>query len=541
MGATNSKERINELERQQKALMKHNADMAQRLVDQEEANKRQNEAMIQQMAIMLLALAQSKDNETVIREEKKEIEIEGTTYEIVQFVNKGGFGEIYKAKIKNKNIMVAIKVMGNSPGIQDEIKNEISFLRLTKQIPIANHPIIEYYGSKLTKEGIFIAMELAACDVATFWISKISEGDAQEIIVFGMIIIIYVLRALAFLENLHIIHGDIKPQNLVIVQSERGFCIKLIDFGTVEKINTRRAQLTVDANKAHTLFFASPEFLRRDSKNLMARRLHKKSDAWAAGVMFYLLFCGGLPWKDQFEYENFCNDPSVKDVVVPEEAGYKMIIELLLQKDPDQRSSATETLMQLKAHPVFGKIVEALDENFCPVDDVCNMRVPDEVRQGLIKLARPGHYATGSRSESSSRRTSGGRRACRYGRDCFRKDADHRAGFAHPGDSDYKMSGGTGGAHAGKVKCAYGTKCNRTDDQEHLQKYSHPNDSSHGPSEKQPCRYAAECHNFDQDHRKKFSHPSGASRDNHGKQKCRFGDECTKTNDRDHMKKYSHD
>ncbi|CAF5229518.1 unnamed protein product, partial [Rotaria magnacalcarata] len=26
----------------------------------------------------------------------------------------------------------------------------------------------------------------------------------------------------------------------------------------------------------------------------------------------------------------------------------------------------------------------------------------------------------------------GGRRACRYGRDCFRKDADHRAGFAHP-------------------------------------------------------------------------------------------------------------
>ncbi|CAF4657435.1 unnamed protein product, partial [Rotaria magnacalcarata] len=146
MGATNSKERINELERQQKALMKHNADMAQRLVDQEEANKRQNEAMIQQMAIMLLALAQSKDNETVIREEKKEIEIEGTTYEIVQFVNKGGFGEIYKAKIKNKNIMVAIKVMGNSPGIQDEIKNEISFLRLTKQIPIANHPIIEYYG-----------------------------------------------------------------------------------------------------------------------------------------------------------------------------------------------------------------------------------------------------------------------------------------------------------------------------------------------------------------------------------------------------------
>ncbi|CAF4748640.1 unnamed protein product, partial [Rotaria sp. Silwood1] len=312
------------------------------------------------MARLLLALAQSKNNETVIRDEKGEIEIEGTTYEIVQFVNRGGFGEIYKAKVKNKNMMVAIKVMENTPGIQEEIRNEINFLRLTKQIPIDNHPIIEFYGSKLTKEGIFIAMELAACDLVTFWLNKVSEGDAQDIIVSGIIIIIYVLRALAFLEKLSIIHGDIKPQNLVIVPSEQGFCIKLIDFGTVEKMNTLRAHLTVDANKSHTLYFASPEFLHRNSKNIMSRRLHKKSDAWAAGVMFYLLFCGGLPWKDQYEYENFCNDKDAKDVAVPEDGGYKMIIELLLKKNPDDRSSAKDTLMQLKAHPVPNDVRQGL-------------------------------------------------------------------------------------------------------------------------------------------------------------------------------------
>ncbi|CAF3513428.1 unnamed protein product [Rotaria sp. Silwood1] len=386
MGTSNSKQKIDTLEQQQQALMKQNAELAQRLTEQEEANKRQHEATIEQMARLLLALAQSKNNETVIRDEKGEIEIEGTTYEIVQFVNRGGFGEIYKAKVKNKNMMVAIKVMENTPGIQEEIRNEINFLRLTKQIPIDNHPIIEFYGSKLTKEGIFIAMELAACDLVTFWLNKVSEGDAQDIIVSGIIIIIYVLRALAFLEKLSIIHGDIKPQNLVIVPSEQGFCIKLIDFGTVEKMNTLRAHLTVDANKSHTLYFASPEFLHRNSKNIMSRRLHKKSDAWAAGVMFYLLFCGGLPWKDQYEYENFCNDKDAKDVAVPEDGGYKMIIELLLKKNPDDRSSAKDTLMQLKAHPVFGKIVESLDKNFCPVDDVCYMKVPNDVRQGLGKL-----------------------------------------------------------------------------------------------------------------------------------------------------------
>jgi serine/threonine protein kinase len=385
MGANNSKKKLAELEQQQKALMQQNADMAKRFAEQEEANKRQHQATVEQMAKMILLLAQASAEETVIRKENREIEIEGVTYELIEFVNRGGFGEVHKAKVKNKDMIVALKVMENAPGLQEEIKNEINFLRLTKRIPIDNHPIIEYYGSKVTKEGIFIAMELAACDLGTFWVSKVSDGKADEIAIIGMIIIVYVLRALAFLEKLNIIHGDIKPQNLVIVPNDRCFCIKLIDFGTVEKMNTRRAQMTVEATKAFTLFFVSPEFLRRNANNLVSRHLHKKSDAWAAGVMFYLLFTGQLPWKDQFDYENFCNDRNAKDIVIPDIGGYKLIIELLLKKNPDERSSAKATLMQLKSHPVFGTILESLEENFCPVDDVCSMRVPDDVRQGLRK------------------------------------------------------------------------------------------------------------------------------------------------------------
>ena len=60
-----------------------------------------------------------------------------------------------------------------------------------------------------------------------------------------------------------------------------------------------------------------------------------------------------------------------------------MIIELLLKKNPEKRSSAKATLLQVKAHPVLGKIVEALHDNFCPVDDVCSMKVPEDIRQGL--------------------------------------------------------------------------------------------------------------------------------------------------------------
>ncbi|CAF0885069.1 unnamed protein product [Rotaria sordida] len=467
--------------------MKLNADMEKQLAAQEEANKRQQQATFEQMVAMLLAVAQSKANETVTSDEKFEIQIENTTYEIIQFISRGGFGKIYKAKVRNTGRTVAIKILENTPDIQEEIKNEISFLRLIKRIPIDNHPVIEYRGSKLTEKNIFIAMEFAICDLYTFWKNKTFHETTEQITIFGMVIIVYVLRALAFLEKLNIIHGDIKPQNIVLVPTKQYFCIKLIDFGAAEKMYTQRAQLTVDVDKVHTIFFASPEFLRYDFKNRISRQLHKTSDVWAAGVMFYLLFCGEFPWNDENTYRHFCNDQHAEDVVVPAGGGYRMIIELLLRKNPDERSSAKATLIQLKTHPVFGKIVESLHKSFCPVDDVCHMEVPDDVRQELVKLARPGHYTGGSVSPSG-RPSAEKRRTCRYGQKCYKKDADHREKFTHPGDADYHVSEVSDNGFCENRKCRYGVYCYRND-QDHRSKYSHPVNAEHGHMKKQQYAY----------------------------------------------------
>jgi serine/threonine protein kinase len=375
-------------DRSQDAVMRHNAQFAQNFARQQRENKKQHEAIGAQMATLLVLHTQPNANRGVARNDRRQIEIDGVNYEITQFINRGGFGEIYKAQDRKRNRTVAMKIMNNLPSIQDEIKNEIHFLRLTKNIQLDNHPVIEYYGCKFTKENIFIAMELASSDLFTFWFNNAARTDAEQKFVFGIIIIVYVLRALIFLEKLYIIHGDIKPQNLVIVQAGQHFDVKLIDFGTVEKMNTRSAQITVDASKAHTVFFASPEFLRRDSNHVMSRHLHKKSDAWAAGVMFYILFFEKFPWKDEFDYENFCNNPRAREIVVPREGGYKSIIELLLKKNPEERSSAKATYLQMKGHPTLGVIIKSLQENFCSVDDVCNMRVPDNVRQELGKKCK---------------------------------------------------------------------------------------------------------------------------------------------------------
>lgn len=385
MGANGARLSHQQKQDQTDLLMQQNADIAKRLSEQHADNGKKPAAIVNQIGKHIFGNWNLKNKHGNDDNQKKLIEIEGATYEIIDFISQGGFGHVYKARNCNKRQIVAIKIMKNLPEIREEIKGEINFLRMIRKVPIENHPIISYYGSQFTKENIHIAMELATCDLVKFWSDHMTNLDPENKFLLGITIIVYVLRALTFLEKLNIIHGDIKPQNLVIVAEDDTFYVKLIDFGTVEKMDTCRAQLTVDASKAHTIYFASPEFLKRDSNHVITRHLHKKSDAWAAGVMFYILFFDRLPWKDQFDYENFCNDPNAREISVPRKGGYKAIIELLLKKNPEERSSAKDTLKQMMAHPALQYIIRSLNENFCPVDDVCSMKVPSDIRKDLGK------------------------------------------------------------------------------------------------------------------------------------------------------------
>ena len=384
MGATEGKTRMEKLEKQQEAMMKENASLLKKLADEQENHKKAHQAHMDQMAQLMLLVVLA-DAEKKTEKGKEMVEVSGVKYQVLDLLGEGGFGKVYKAKAVDSDRVVAIKVMKNSPLIQKEVENEIRFLQIMKKIRVDPHPVIELYGHQTTSDQILISMELAERDLLSFWFEDMKDKTHEEKFAFGLIIIIYTLRALTFLEKLNIIHGDIKPQNLVIVPVNTSIAIKLIDFGTVEKMNTFRAAKTVGPDKPYTNFFAAPEFLRRPPPG-SARRLHKKSDAWAAGVMFFVLFLERFPWENDHEYDDFVNDPKARDIVVPPIGGYKLIIELLLRKNPDERTSAKETLLQIKAHPVLGSIMKSIEDAFYPADDVCRMDISDEIREELGKI-----------------------------------------------------------------------------------------------------------------------------------------------------------
>ncbi|CAF1082075.1 unnamed protein product [Rotaria sordida] len=355
MGADGSRLSFQQKQEQTESLMQQNVEIAEHLSKQHAAHKKKPDTVLNEVGKNMFAHVKLINNGANAPNQMEKIEIEGVTYEIFDFISKGGFGQVYKARAGNNNRIVAIKIMKNTPDMREEVQNEIRFLSLTKTILLDNHP-----------------------------------------------------------------------------------------------------------------------------------------------------------------------------------------------KDPVERSSAKATLMQMKGHPALHYIIESLHESFCPVDDVCRMRVPDDIHQQLAKLAKPGHFVRASDS-SSARSLSESRRPCRYGRNCYNHDADHRKNFAHPGDSNYHVPGGASSRPLEKQECRYGADCYRVD-ADHLNKYAHPIDSSHhsicgsshGHSSKPNCRYGAACYDKDPEHRSQYAHPNGSVSAHCAKTKCSYGANCTKMKDPEHMAKFRH-
>ena len=78
----------------------------------------------------------------------------------------------------------------------------------------------------------------------------VKEADPKLRLRVGYIVFLFVLRALLFLESIDVVHSDIKPDNFVIIDDSNndwGFNVKLIDFGTVKQIDSKKSKLVTSS------------------------------------------------------------------------------------------------------------------------------------------------------------------------------------------------------------------------------------------------------------------------------------------------------
>jgi len=188
-------------------------------------------------------------------------------FEILKKLGEGKFGHVYLAKKENQKF--ALKVIHGK--VNDEVSNEV---RLHSKL---KHPnIIEMYDFIGGNKNSIIVLEYAPEDVfdrlesvETFSLEETQSYTLQ------------IASALMYLHDLHIVHRDLKIENLLI---SRNGDIKLADFG-----------FAVDCSQGHcTTFLGTDEYI---APEMLINKPYKYSvDIWALGVVVYEFLYSETPF-----------------------------------------------------------------------------------------------------------------------------------------------------------------------------------------------------------------------------------------------------
>lgn len=207
-------------------------------------------------------------------------------YELLGEIGRGGMGIVYRAIDPRVNHIVAIKklVLENiAPEKRDEFKDR--FVREVQTISKLKHPnIVQVLDLSLTEGNYFYVMEYLDGDSLRKDLQR--RGGKMELYNF-LPVLTQVGNALSFAHSMNIVHRDVKPDNIFVLENGT---VKLTDFGIARAAEYEDAHLTKTGIMMGTLAYVCPEQL-QDAKSVDHR-----ADIFSLGVVAYEALSGTLPF-----------------------------------------------------------------------------------------------------------------------------------------------------------------------------------------------------------------------------------------------------
>ena len=202
-------------------------------------------------------------------------------YEIIEVVGKGGMATVYKARDNLLNRYVAVKVL------KDEYaKDEVFVKRFRTEAQSAAsliHPnIVSVFDVGEDKGISYIVMELLESKTLKDYIEE--HGPLSSDLTLK--IAAQIASALEAAHKAHIVHRDIKPQNIILNQN---LVAKVTDFGIAKVTNTTSATITSFGKTMGSVHYFSPEHAIGGNKEA-------KSDLYSLGVVMYEMATGKIPF-----------------------------------------------------------------------------------------------------------------------------------------------------------------------------------------------------------------------------------------------------
>lgn len=204
----------------------------------------------------------------------------GDRYEIIEKIGSGGMAVVYRGKDKKLDRYVTIKVLreefiGDEEFIERFRSEACSAARLS-------HPnIVRVYDVGEDGEINYIVMEYIHGDTLKTAIRKKAPFDSRSTIN----VAIQIASALSQAHKAHIVHRDIKPQNILVGTDG---VVKVTDFGIARA--ARATTMTTTANAAGSVHYFSPEQAR-------GGYVDEKSDIYSLGITMFEMITGVLPFQ----------------------------------------------------------------------------------------------------------------------------------------------------------------------------------------------------------------------------------------------------
>ncbi len=310
-------------------------------------------------------------------------------YEIIDNVGSGGMADVYKAKDQRLNRFVAIKVL------KPEYSSDKSFVNKfrgeAQSAAGLSHPnIVNVYDVGDDSGLHYIVMELVEGITLKRFIERKGKLEIKE----AVGIAIQIAQGMEAAHDNHIIHRDIKPQNIIISRDGK---VKVTDFGIAKATNSN----TITSNAMGSVHYLSPEQARGGYSD-------EKSDIYSLGVTLYEMLSGKVPFAGD-------NTVSVALLHIQGEAmplrdldqsipiSVDKIVQKCMQKRPERRyHSASELILDLKraiANP-DGDFVQipafvASDSPTINIsDDLERIKNGGYLEESMLDKKSSGHYAS---------------------------------------------------------------------------------------------------------------------------------------------------
>lgn len=237
-------------------------------------------------------------------------------YIIQSKIGSGSYAQVYKGINKINNEIYAIKViskdkLGNDERLYHNLESEIRIMRDYIHINV-----VRLFENLTSGRNIYLILEYCPGGDLNKFIRKLNHLNDNV----SRHFFIQLVNGLMFLHSKNVIHRDIKPQNILLMEANVNTIIKIADFGFAKHIT----EATMAQTPCGTPLYMAPEIFQM-------KEYDEKADVWSLGCVFYEMLVGFTPFKGSNPKELY-NNIQTKSLNIPKELNLSKSTQILLKK-----------------------------------------------------------------------------------------------------------------------------------------------------------------------------------------------------------------